>query len=204
MLNSISALSPNITPLARSAQAGLSSSTAKADKAGDTSSPETPSGAGQTEAGLNAKDGFSSEELREIASLKTADSQVRSHEAAHLAAAAGIAQGGAHFEYRTGPDGKRYAVAGEVSIVAAAGRTPEETLRRAEQIRRAALAPADPSGQDLAVAAQASQMEMRARAQIAAESVAAAKAGSASAAYKSAADNFSPKTSAISSRILSF
>ena len=43
------------------------------------------------------------------------------------------------------------------------GRTPDETIQRARQIRAAALAPADPSGQDRAVAAQATQMEQNAR-----------------------------------------
>jgi len=58
-------------------------------------------------------------------------------------------------------------VAGEVGIDTSKGRTPEETLARAQQIRAAALAPADPSGQDRAVAAAASQMAADARAEIA-------------------------------------
>ncbi len=78
--------------------------------------------------------------------------------------------GGATFKYETGPDGKRYAVAGEVQISISEGRTPAETIARAEQVRRAALAPANPSGQDQNVAAQASQMEARARAELIAAS----------------------------------
>jgi hypothetical protein len=74
--------------------------------------------------------------------------------------------GAVSFTYETGPDGKSYAVGGEVPVDMSSGRTPEETLAKAEQIRAAALAPADPSPQDLSVAAEASQMEAAAREQI--------------------------------------
>ena len=94
----------------------------------------------------------------EVKDLEARDREVRTHEAAHQAAAGGLG-GGASFEYETGPDGKSYAIGGEVPIDMSAGRTPEETIRRARQVRAAALAPADPSPQDMAVAAAASQME---------------------------------------------
>ena len=74
---------------------------------------------------------------------------------------------GARFERVRGPDGRLYAVGGEVSIDASAANTPEATLAKAEIIRRAALAPADPSAQDRAVAAQAVKMATEARAEIA-------------------------------------
>ncbi|MCB1759467.1 MAG: hypothetical protein KDI68_06760 [Gammaproteobacteria bacterium] len=106
-------------------------------------------------------------ELREIDQLQARDRQVRAHEQAHLAAAAGIATSGASFSYRLGPDGKRYATAGEVGIdTAPVAGDPQATLLKAEQIRRAALAPADPSAQDQQVAAAAAQMAMRARAEL--------------------------------------
>lgn len=103
-------------------------------------------------------------ENREIRQLEARDRQVRAHEQAHLAAAAGIATGGASFTYQQGPDGKRYASGGEVAIdTAPVAGDPRATLLKAEQIRRAALAPADPSTQDRQVAAAATQMAMRAR-----------------------------------------
>jgi hypothetical protein len=106
-------------------------------------------------------------EQRLVEHLAETDRQVRAHEAAHQAAAGGLG-GAATFTYKTGPDGRSYAVGGEVPIDMSPGRTPEETLARARQVRAAALAPADPSGQDLAVAAQATQMESIAREQMAA------------------------------------
>ena len=106
-------------------------------------------------------------ELAVVSELKSIDSKVRLHEQAHLAQAGGLAMSGANFTYQTGPDNRRYAVGGEVQINAGPGRTPEETLRRAQIIRAAALAPAQPSSQDRAVAASAGQMEQEARAEIA-------------------------------------
>ncbi|MDR1662161.1 MAG: hypothetical protein LBR95_07025 [Azoarcus sp.] len=104
---------------------------------------------------------------RRVEEMKATDRAVRAHEAAHMAAGGSLVTSGASYSYETGPDGQRYAVAGEVGIDTSKGRTPEETLIRADQIRRAALAPADPSPQDRAVAAAAAQMAAEARAEIA-------------------------------------
>jgi len=114
-----------------------------------------------------ATEELSEDDLRRVEKLKTTDRKVRAHEAAHMAAGGGMITHGASYTYETGPDGQKYAVAGEVGIDTSKGRTPEETLQRAQQIRAAALAPADPSGQDRSVAAEASQMAAEARAEIA-------------------------------------
>ena len=92
---------------------------------------------------------------------------MRAHEAAHKASAGSFAKGGATFEYQTGPDGKRYAVGGEVSIdTSKIPNNPEATIRKAQTIRRAATAPAQPSSQDRNIAVQASKMEAEARQEI--------------------------------------
>jgi len=104
------------------------------------------------------------DEQDEVRKLKARDREVRAHELAHQAAAGGLA-GGASFSYQRGPDGVSYAVGGEVSISVRPGRTPEETVAIAQTVRAAALAPAEPSGQDRAVAAAASQLEAEARAE---------------------------------------
>ncbi len=112
---------------------------------------------------------LSEEQQAQVQALKAREREVRAHEAAHLAAAGGLARGGASFQYETGPDDRRYAVGGEVSIDTSPGNSPEETLQKAQTIRAAAQAPARPSQQDLAVAASAGQMAAEARAELAAQ-----------------------------------
>lgn len=111
---------------------------------------------------------LSAEEKREVQQLKRADAEVRRHEAAH-ASAGGAFTGSPSYTYQTGPDGKRYAVGGEVSIDASpvAG-DPEATIAKMRTVQRAANAPADPSGQGRAVAAAAARTESQARAELAA------------------------------------
>lgn len=104
---------------------------------------------------------------RKVDDLKKRDQEVRTHEQAHVAAGGNLVQGGISFSYQMGPDGKRYAVGGEVQIDTSEGRTPEETVRKMQRVRSAALAPQQPSSQDLQVAAQAAQKEMMARMQMA-------------------------------------
>ncbi len=113
--------------------------------------------------------GLSDEEQAVVAELQQTDREVRAHEQAHLAAAGGLARG-VSFTFVTGPDGQQYAVGGEVSIDSSpVSGNPERAIQKAQQIRAAANAPANPSGQDRAVAAQASAMEQAARQELAAE-----------------------------------
>jgi len=112
---------------------------------------------------------YSAEDQAKIDKLKARDLQVRQHEQAHLAAAGSLATSGATYTYQRGPNGVSYAVGGEVNIDTSPGRTPEETIARARQIQAAALAPADPSGQDRSVAASAAQMAQQAQAELSAK-----------------------------------
>ena len=111
-----------------------------------------------------------SESDRRVRELKQRDQEVKAHEQAHLSASGGLATGGARYTYEKGPDGKRYAIGGEVDIRTRSGRTPEETVRNAQQAQKAALAPANPSSQDLQVAASARQTEIEAQAEKASSS----------------------------------
>ena len=96
-----------------------------------------------------------------IAKLQMIDQKVRAHEMAHLAVGGPYA-GGVSYSYVQGPDGRLYAVAGEVPIDLSDAPTPEETVVKMRTVIAAALAPADPSPQDLKVAAIASQKLMKA------------------------------------------
>jgi hypothetical protein len=107
-------------------------------------------------------------EQQQIAELKQRDSEVRAHEQAH-ASLGGQYASSPKYEYERGPDGKRYAVGGEVTIDISEASTPEETIRKAQQVKAAALAPAEPSAQDLRVATEATQLTIEAQNQIANE-----------------------------------
>jgi hypothetical protein len=123
---------------------------------------------------------LSEADLRQVQELKARDREVRAHEQAHLAAGGSLARGGATYTYERGPDGKRYAVGGEVRLESArVPGDPEATAERAEQVQRAAMAPASPSAQDRAVAAQASALASQARAEARAEAAAEAREESA-------------------------
>lgn len=98
------------------------------------------------------------EQEQEIAKLKARDAEVKAHEQAHLAAASGINASAPVYDYQMGPDGKEYAVGGEVTVSFQQSNDPEENLSNAETMKAAALAPAQPSSQDRAAAAAAEKM----------------------------------------------
>ncbi len=103
------------------------------------------------------------QQQKELDELDTRDREVRVHEQAHKAAA-GSHGGPISFSFTTGPDGKRYAVEGEVPIdLSPVEGDPEATVRKMQQVRDAALAPADPSAADRQVAARAQRLEGEAR-----------------------------------------
>ena len=105
-------------------------------------------------------------EQEDVEKLKARDVEVRQHELSH-AAVGGQHAGSPQYEYEQGPDGKRYVSGGEVNIDVSEAKTPEKTLQKMEQVRRAALAPAEPSSQDRSVAAEAAQKASTARQELA-------------------------------------
>lgn len=103
----------------------------------------------------------SREERDVIANLQARDAEVRGHEAAHISAG-GAAAGVASFKYQQGPDGKLYAIGGEVSIDIGSDSDPRVTQAKMQKVMAAALAPANPSPQDIKVATTAAMLMMRA------------------------------------------
>lgn len=101
------------------------------------------------------------EQKEQVQALKRRDAEVRRHERAH-AAAGGPYAGMPVYDYTRGPDGHMYAVGGEVAIDTSPASTPEATIQKMEVVIRAALAPADPSPQDIKVAATARQIKAEA------------------------------------------
>ncbi len=109
---------------------------------------------------------LTADELAQLRQLKSRDREVRAHEQAH-ASVGGPFTGAPNYQYTRGPDGRQYASSGHVNIDSSeiAG-DPKATLQKALQLKRAALAPAQPSAQDLRVAARAGQLAIEARAEL--------------------------------------
>lgn len=110
----------------------------------------------QGQAGAGEKDdpdgdGLNEAEEKQVQELAKRDREVRAHEQAH-ARVGGPYAGAPSYTFQQGPDGKRYAIGGEVQIDTSKEKTPQETIRKMQIVIRAALAPAEPSSQDLKVA----------------------------------------------------
>jgi hypothetical protein len=112
--------------------------------------------------------GLDEETIAEVRKLSERDAEVRTHEQAHKAVGGQFA-GAINLEFTRGPDGRRYATAGHVPIDLSEESDPAATARKMEVIQRAALAPAEPSGADRAVAAAAAQKAAVARQEMVAD-----------------------------------
>lgn len=149
----LSTVSPRRVPAAASSSVS-SSSSEESNKAAEK----------QAEADLRQQ------QQRIIQQLKARDQEVRAHEAAHIAAGRPYINSGPSYTYQTGPDGRSYAIGGEVGLdTSAVANDPVATLRKAQTVQRAALAPVEPSPQDLRVASNAAQLAAQARIDIAAQ-----------------------------------
>ena len=111
-------------------------------------------------------DGLTEAERKQVSELK--DQEVRTHEQAHQAAGGPYASAPT-YDYQQGPDGKRYAVGGEVQIDTSPERNPQATITKMEVVKRAALAPAEPSPQDRKVAALADRQRLEAQGELRAQ-----------------------------------
>jgi len=144
----------------------------KVDGATTTLSPNYRSAAGSSQesdksskagASQSAPDKAQQEKVKQqVQDLKAREQKVIAHEMAHKAAG-GQYTGAVRYQYTTGPDHQSYIAGGEVSIDTSEAKTPEETVQKMEQVKRAALAPADPSPQDYSAASAAEAIEQKAR-----------------------------------------
>ena len=114
-------------------------------------------------------DGLTDAERQQVRELQRIDAEIKRHEEAH-ANVGGPYAGAPRYQYVTGPDGKQYAVSGQVSIDASPiPGNPEATIAKLRIVQRAALAPAEPSSQDRQVAATAQRGILEARQELAEE-----------------------------------
>lgn len=179
-------VSPDVSPdITRAAQAPITAAQPLADEQSASAREEAdkPADASANPDKAKSREGEPSPQQQrleqlEIAKLVSRDQEVRTHEQAH-AAVGGRYAGAPTYTYERGPDGKRYAVGGEVGIdTSPIPNDPEATLRKMEVVIRAALAPAEPSAQDRQVAAQAQAQMAEARAQLAQQQRSEAEAAS--------------------------
>ncbi|MBE0510597.1 MAG: hypothetical protein K0A95_02650 [Chromatiales bacterium] len=103
------------------------------------------------------------QELRAIVRrLQQREYEVIAHENAHRAVGGALVRGGGYDDVQ-GPDNRRYIAGGDVQIdTSPVAGDPEATMAKAEHLIRTALAPVDPSAQDLRVAGQARSMYQQA------------------------------------------
>ncbi|MEM0988238.1 MAG: putative metalloprotease CJM1_0395 family protein [Pseudomonadota bacterium] len=140
--------------VARAAPTAPNSGAATTDQA-EASAPaaKLPGGAA-SEQSANP-DGLTEAEREMVEKLQARDAEVRRHEEAH-ARVGGAYAGQPSYTYQQGPDGRRYAIGGSVPIdVAPIAGDPEATIAKMDIVKRAALAPAEPSSTDRRVAALA-------------------------------------------------
>lgn len=101
----------------------------------------------------------------EVKNLQLTEKEVIAHEQAHKSVGRDLV-GPASYTYTDSPDNRRYIDGGEVPINSKEGSTLEETLNILERVKVAALAPADPSPQDLRVATSATAQIQQKRGEI--------------------------------------
>jgi hypothetical protein len=108
---------------------------------------------------------LSAEDKRKLQDLKRKDKEVRRQEQIRRAVAGPVARGGPRYRYVEGPDGKKYAISGEIVLDTYFGdvlSNPEAALKKARRVRRAALS-GNPSARDRQIASKATQVEAKAR-----------------------------------------
>lgn len=129
---------------------------------------EESQGRGDTE-GSPDTDEASPERQTEVNELRSRDREVRQHEQAHQVVGGQYA-GAPTYDYTRGPDGQLYATGGQVSIdTSPIPDDPQATINKMQVVRAAALAPAEPSPQDIQAAQEATSTMLAARAELQAE-----------------------------------
>lgn len=93
--------------------------------------------------------------IEELTALKKQDDTIKKHEQVHYSVARQYSELPI-FQYQKGSDGNRYVVKGEVNFkMISSDDSPDAAIKKMQQIYLAALAPADPSTDDLTLAIQA-------------------------------------------------
>ncbi len=141
----------------------------------------------------NAADTYAEE--KQLNQLQIRDQEVRSHERAHVAVG-GVVTGTPSYSFEVGPDGKKYAVSGEVSVdLSKVVGNPQATIAKMQKVHAAALAPINPSIQDVRIATAATNIIAQAQSELLAEKNDHHESTSSSASASSSSPQNSSKTS---------
>ncbi|AOT06735.1 putative metalloprotease CJM1_0395 family protein [Pseudoalteromonas luteoviolacea] len=147
---------------------------------GDEKSEDQQAQSGNEEEPSEREQAQQEQDEQQLKELKDRDREVRLHEQAH-ARVGGQYAGSPTYDYQRGPDGNNYAVGGQVMIdVAPVEGNPQQTIEKMQTVRAAALAPAEPSGADRAIAADATSKIATAQAELAKQSISGSEEGSTS------------------------
>ena len=104
------------------------------------------------------------EQANELKRMQSQADKVVSHEGAHAMVGGTLMLGGPVYQYELGPDGEVYETAGQSRIdMSPIAGNPQGTIFKMQHVKRAAMAPLNPSGADRVVASQADQIENQAR-----------------------------------------
>lgn len=123
----------------------------------------------EDDGGSRGPDDASPEQQSATNELRSRDREVRQHEQAHKVVGGQYA-GAPTYDYERGPDGQLYATGGQVSIdTSPVPDDPQATINKMQVVRAAALAPAEPSPQDIQAAQEATSQMLAARAELQAD-----------------------------------
>lgn len=115
---------------------------------------------------VKANDSDEARIANEIKRLQEQENNVISHERSHMQSG-GEFSGSPSYLYTRGPDGKVYISGGEVKMYVPATDDYDKLIQSLQKVKRAAMAPPDPSPQDSKTAAMASAKEASVRQEIA-------------------------------------
>lgn len=143
-----------LEPTASDAERAEDERVQDADQANLTDPEEAARAAPGAEAAVRSTDELSNVEAAVVQDMQARDASVRREEQAH-AAVAGAMAGPIQYEYKTGPDGRRYVVNGQVSIrYSTPSGNPTDTANAGRKLAAAAMAAQAPSAADYAAAAE--------------------------------------------------
>jgi len=158
--------SPSASSSARVQSSSTESESTQSSRSATDSTLRTSSDGNLDSERQRLNEALTPEQERQVTELVARDAEVRAHERAHKAVGGQYA-GAITYDFQRGPDGKRYAVGGEVSIdTSVVSGDPQATIDKMNTVKAAALAPVDPSPQDRRVAAEAQQAIVSARVEL--------------------------------------